>query len=101
MPSASLTSRPRTRSTTSRAFLGETRTRMALAVTSATCVVLPTPAYGSLTPAGLAVGIFTVAAEGPGWRKLAELVADHVLGDEDRNVAAAIMDGDCVTDHDR
>src|SRR5918992_2024186 len=31
--------------------------------------------------------------------ELAQAMADHVLGDEDRHVAAAVMDGDRVPDH--
>src|SRR6266508_3871023 len=40
-----------------------------------------------------------VAFEGPRQGELAELVADHVLGDEDRHVRAAVVDGDRVADH--
>src|SRR5512146_751031 len=37
--------------------------------------------------------------EGPRRRELAELVTDHLLGDEDRHVLAAVVDGDRVADH--
>src|SRR5437879_3890024 len=40
-----------------------------------------------------------VEAERACQRELAELVADHGLGDVDRNVLAAVVDGDGVTDH--
>ena len=39
-----------------------------------------------------------VAGELAGRRKLAELVANHVLGDVDRHMLAAVMDGEGVTD---
>src|SRR5947209_19302100 len=38
-------------------------------------------------------------AEHPGWRELAQLVADHRLGDEHRHVLAPVVDGDRVADH--
>src|SRR5262249_35143990 len=37
--------------------------------------------------------------ERPRRRELAELVADHLLGDEDGHVLAAVVDRDRVTDH--
>ena len=40
-----------------------------------------------------------VAAEGARRRELAELVADHRLGDEHGHVLAAVVDGDRVADH--
>src|SRR6201994_4464078 len=40
-----------------------------------------------------------VRAEGAGRRELAELVPDHRLRDEDRNVFFAVVDGDRVADH--
>ena len=40
-----------------------------------------------------------VGAEGAGRGELAQLVTDHRLGDEDRHVLAAVVDGDRVTDH--
>src|ERR1700752_1637302 len=42
-----------------------------------------------------------MAAEGPRRRELAELVAHHRLGDEHRDVLAAVVDGDGVTEHPR
>src|SRR5215467_72852 len=40
-----------------------------------------------------------VGAEGAGRRELAELVSDHRLRDEDRDVLLAVVDGDRVPDH--
>src|SRR4051812_32127522 len=40
-----------------------------------------------------------VEPEGAGGRELAQLVADHRLGDVDGHVLAAVVDGDGVTDH--
>ena len=40
-----------------------------------------------------------MGAEGAGRGELAELVADHRLGDEDGHVLAAVVDGDRVADH--
>jgi hypothetical protein len=40
-----------------------------------------------------------VAAEGPGGRELAQLVADHLLADEHGHVLAAVVDRDRVPDH--
>src|SRR6202046_2936204 len=45
--------------------------------------------------------VLHVATEGPRGRELAELVANHRLGDEDRDVLAAIVHGDGVTEHRR
>jgi hypothetical protein len=53
-----------------------------------------------LAALGLAV-VLEVAFEGPGWCELAELVADHVLGDEHRDVLAAVVHGDRVAEHGR
>src|SRR5260221_13888842 len=43
-------------------------------------------------PLGLLVG--SVAVEGPGRRKLAELVAHHVLAHQHRNVLVAVVDAE-------
>ena len=40
-----------------------------------------------------------VTPEGPGGGEFAELVPHHRLGDEDRDVLAAVVDGDGVPDH--
>src|SRR5690606_16240507 len=42
-----------------------------------------------------------MAAEGAGGRELAQFVADHGLGHEHRNVLAAVVDGNRVTQHGR
>jgi hypothetical protein len=51
-----------------------------------------------VTAGGLAAG---VAAERAGGSELAQLVADHVLGDIHGNMTAAVVDGDGVTDEGR
>src|SRR3954470_1072466 len=56
------------------------------------------PAAVPLATTGLAV-VLLVTAEGPGRRELAELVTDHRLGDEDRDVLAAVVHGDRVPEH--
>src|SRR5256714_998604 len=45
--------------------------------------------------------VLHVTLERPGRGELAELVADHGLGDEHRDVLAAVVDGDGVTQHVR
>src|SRR4051794_16381984 len=45
--------------------------------------------------------VLVVAAEGPRRRELAELVTDHRLGDEHRDVLAAVVHGDRVAEHGR
>ena len=40
-----------------------------------------------------------MALEGAGRRELAQLVADHVLGDVDRDELPAVVDGERVADH--
>src|SRR5438477_12744228 len=52
---------------------------------------------GALLHLGLAVT--GVGAKGPRRRELAELVADHLLGDEHGDVLAAVVDGNRVPDH--
>src|SRR5687767_8758380 len=42
-----------------------------------------------------------VAMEGPRRRELAQLVTDHLLGDEHRDELLAVMDGERMTDHVR
>src|SRR6516165_1244146 len=85
---------PRIRSTTRRAFRGVTRTYRALALASIWFVPFP-----GLSPA--APVIFDMAAEGPRGRELAELVPHHRLGDEHRDVLAAVVHGDSVAQHRR
>src|SRR5690606_30017308 len=43
--------------------------------------------------------VAAMTLEGPGQGELAELVADHVLVDEHRDVVAAVVHGDGETDH--
>src|SRR3984885_6186129 len=85
---------PRIRSTTRRAFIGVTRTYRALALAS-----IGVSLFSGLSPA--APVILDMATEGPRGRELAELVANHRLGDEHRDVLAAVMHRDRVTEHRR
>src|SRR6201986_1134163 len=85
---------PRIRSTTRRAFIGVTRTYRALALAS-----IGVSLFSGLSPA--APVILDVATEGPRGRELAELVAHHRLGDEHRDVLAAVVNCDRVTQHRR
>src|ERR671935_381208 len=52
-----------------------------------------------LGPLHFRLAVAGVATERPRRRELAELVADHLLGDEDRNVLAPVVDCDRVADH--
>src|SRR6266511_4948515 len=47
----------------------------------------------------LHLAVAGVRAEGPRRRELTELVADHLLRDEDRDVLAAVVDRDRMPDH--
>src|SRR6185437_3341840 len=85
---------PRIRSTTRRAFIGVTRTYRALALAS-----IGVSLFSGLSPA--APVILDVTTEGPRGRELAELVADHRLGDEHRDVLAAVVHRDGVAEHRR
>src|SRR5215472_3751245 len=58
--------------------------------------VLGAPWLATTTPV-----VAHVAAEGPGRGELAELVADHRLGNEHRDVLAAVVHGDRVAEHRR
>src|SRR5256885_15072715 len=53
----------------------------------------------SLGPLDLRLAVAGVAAEHPRRRELAELVADHLLADEDGHVLAAVVDRDRMPDH--
>src|SRR5690606_13915634 len=75
-------------SATRRAFCGEMRTVLRMAFAS---MVISLPR--------LLVAVVTL--EGPGDSEFAELVADHVLVDEHRNVVLAIVDGDGESHHFR
>src|SRR6266511_934737 len=52
-----------------------------------------------LAPLHLGLAVTGVTPEGPRRREFAELVADHLLRDEDRHVLTAVVDGDRVPDH--
>src|SRR5690606_12695425 len=77
---------PRTWSATRRAFCGEMR---AVRRTALASIVISLP--------GLPVAAVTL--EGAGQGELAELVADHVLVDQHRDVVLAVVHGDGVTHH--
>src|SRR5690625_4138546 len=80
--------RPRTWSATRRAFCGEMR---AVRRTALASIVISLP--------GLPVAAVTLERAGQG--ELTELVADHVLVDQHRDVVAAVMHGDRVALHFR
>src|SRR5262245_51582957 len=88
--SASPTGWPRTMSATRRHFCGEMRAWRRVADT---CIALLRDRLDLLGRG--------VALENPRRRELAELVADHVLGDEHRHVLAAVVHGDRESDHVR
>src|SRR6266542_4873446 len=109
---ASSTWRPRMRSMTRRALNGETRTNRACALTPrfswawAFSDISLVPLSSLTTSAARAASanpgrplLGAVDAEGPGRRELAELVADHRLGDVHGHVLAPIVDRDRVPDH--
>src|SRR3546814_45234 len=85
--------RPRTWSATRRAFCGEMRAvrRIAFASFWLDMVVISLPR--------LLVAAMTL--EGPGQCELAELVADHVLVDQHRDMVPAVVHGNRVTHHFR
>src|SRR5688572_9970313 len=79
--------RPRTWSATRRAFWAEMRALRRIAFASMVISLL----------ARLLVAAVTL--EGPGEREFAELVSDHVLVDQNRDVVLAVMDGQREADH--
>src|SRR3954447_5422056 len=92
------------RSTTRRAFWGVTRTYRACALASIAVPLLSTrcPTGGRAASAAAALPVvLLVAAERPGRSELAQLVADHRLGDEHRDVLAAVVYGQRVPEHVR
>src|SRR5215208_5936218 len=101
MSSASDTDLPRTRSMTRRALLAETRTKRALATADGYSVVMLIRVLRSSrkrsSPLRLAV-VFDVTLECAGRGELAELVPDHRLGDEHRDMLAAIVDREGMPD---
>src|SRR5690348_9014119 len=95
---ASSAGMPRIMSTTRRALRGVTRTYRAIALAS--IVSSPVSARaGALAPTPAV--ILDVAAECAGGGELPELVADHRLGDEHRDVLTAVMHRDRVAQHRR
>src|SRR5580704_14064569 len=88
--SAVPTGSPRTASATRRHFCAEMRAYLSLAETSI--------AHASLGRRRDFL-IARVGFESARGRKLAQLVADHVLGHEHRDVLAAVVYGDRQTDH--
>src|SRR5438128_5298956 len=108
-------------SATSRALRGDMRTHLATARTSWVSTALigqprerfvgPRDAFRpefsgqtgrvacSLGPLDLRLAIAGMATEHPRRRELAELVADHLLADEDGHVLPAVVDSDRVPDH--
>src|SRR6478735_6857389 len=57
--------------------------------------------YATASAATALLVVLLVAAEGAGGRELAQLVTDHGLGDEHRDVLASVVDRDRVTQHGR
>src|SRR4051794_36393603 len=96
MLSASSTFLPRTRSATRRTFCGEAFRYLRVAVACMVVLRLLARRLGGLLD--LLAG---VALERTGQGELAELVADHVLGDVHRDELPPVVDGHRVTDHVR
>src|SRR6266850_917877 len=94
---------PRMRSTTSRAFCGETRMYLASALASMfklPLASLPSPSSGRfrrLFSCGRSSGFHRMPLELPRGRKFTKLVPHHVLGDIHRDKFPAVMHGDRVT----
>src|SRR5690606_18741389 len=80
--------RPRTWSATRRAFCGEMRAVRRMA-------------FASMVISLLRLLVAAVTLEGTGQGELAELVADHVLVDQHRDVVLAVVHGDGEPDHFR
>src|SRR5437868_4562264 len=89
------------RSTTRRAFLGVTRMNRAWALASIADPSLPRASCSACSAATAAAVFLDMATERPRRRELAELVPHHGVGDEYRDVLAAVVHGDRVTDHVR
>src|SRR5690606_15393437 len=98
--------RPRTWSATRRAFCGEmlaVRSTAVRLLTSArarlasSCLARVALSMVRSLPARLLVAAVTL--EGPRQREFAELVANHVLVDQHRNMVFAVVDGDRETHH--
>src|SRR5215204_4744636 len=95
MASASCAWRPRIMLTTRRAFMGVTRMCRTRAIDS---TISSPPSRHRLAATALLV-VLHVSTEGAGGCELAELVTHHGLGDEHRDVLAAIVHGDRVPQH--
>src|SRR3954453_12021609 len=92
----------RIRSITRRAFIGVTRTCEAFAKAPRTSVSgLGVVIFLSLSAAPRPAVVLDVALEGPRRGELAQLVPDHALGDEHRDVLATVVHGDRVPEHVR
>src|SRR3954449_1750528 len=87
----------RIKSMTRRAFIGVTRTCEALAKAPRTSAASVITLRSSAAPRPTVV--LDVPTEGARGRELAELVPDHRLGDEHRDVLAAVVHGDRVPEH--
>src|SRR5512133_2683179 len=93
------------RSTTRRAFMGVTRTNRAVArATGASCPnweVISISLYlvGARSAPPRTAVVLHVPTEGARGRELAELVPDHRLGHEDRDVLATVVHGQGVAEH--
>src|ERR1700710_2776439 len=101
---AAATSVPRIRLTMRRASIGVirrclscARVRGASSTAESLFAFMKCPVPYSAAPS--ATVVLDVALEGPRRSELAELVADHRLGDEHRDVLAAVVHGDRVPEH--
>src|SRR6478752_8836044 len=83
--------------TTRRAFMGVTRMCRTRAIDSTIFLLLTPPRSAAAT----LLVVLHVSTEGARRRELAELVADHGLGDEHRDVLATVVHRDGVTQHGR
>src|SRR4051812_14570899 len=92
---ASAAGRPRIRSTTRRTFVGDMRTWRAVALPTTVC-----SSGNSSATAGPPLVLHATTERARG-RELAELVPDHRLGDEHRDVLAAVVHRDGVAEHRR
>src|SRR5690606_11545899 len=95
MARASWACLPRIMFTTRRAFIGVTRMCRTRAIDSTISLLL---SVAGLAATALLV-VLHVSAEGAGGGELAELVPHHGLGDEHRDVLAAVVHRDRVTQH--